>query len=137
VANVPGVRDHDDYVDVKFLHRADSGLGDCLGSRYWMWRVLSDVVKVSFVVVAALGFGAYLTHDLYRLDRVCTGSRLTRKRDSICSVKNCVCNIGTLCASRSWIRNHGLKHLESSDYGFCRNNRLLDHVLLCDKDFLG
>ena len=125
-ADVPRVRDHDDYVDVQLLHAAHRRLCDSLRDAHRMRRVVSDVVEVSFVVVAALRLRADLAHDLDRLNGVSSVCGFARERDCVCAVEDCVGDIRGFGASGRWVVDHRLEHLERGDHGLGRNDGALN-----------
>jgi hypothetical protein len=98
--------------------------------------VRADVVEISFVVVAAFSLGTDLAHDLDSLHGVRTVSGLSRKRDRVGTIKDCVSNIRGLCTSRRWVRYHRFEHLKGSDHGLCGDDSAFNKVLLSNEDFL-
>ena len=71
-----------------------------------------------------------LHHHLQCFQRIFTSCSLTGKHNSICTVVNSIGNVCHLCSCRTWIANHGIQHLGSS------NNRNIVLIALADDHFL-
>mmetsp|Transcript_151858 Transcript_151858/g.282950 ORF Transcript_151858/g.282950 Transcript_151858/m.282950 type:complete len:365 (-) Transcript_151858:495-1589(-) len=54
------------------------------------------------------------------------------QHDSVCAIKDSICQVSNLCSCRHWILNHALNHLCCSDHEKSSLLRPLDQKLLCE-----
>mmetsp|Transcript_35591 Transcript_35591/g.82694 ORF Transcript_35591/g.82694 Transcript_35591/m.82694 type:complete len:224 (+) Transcript_35591:569-1240(+) len=118
------------------LHRTGrNGFSCCHTPKLLKSRVAYSLVK-AVKIDRAFRFYTCVCHYRYCSFRMFSIGCLSRKHNTVGSIKNGVSHIGTLSAGRTWIFDHRLKHLCCGDDRFAKNVSLAYHHFLGQKDFL-
>lgn len=94
----------------------------------------AHLLEVADVWNSGLGLQAGAVHGSDGLDWVRSLGGLSRKHDAVGSISDSVSNIGNLSTGSTWVTNHGLQHLGSTDNWLSGNVAHGNHLLLGDVD---
>lgn len=112
----------------------DGGHGTRLGGRDGDRSQSTELIEGVDVGNGDLGKKTGLVHDSHGLLGVVTLGGLTRKHDTVGTVKDGVTDIRNLSTGGAGVVGHGLEHLGGANDGLAGDVALGDHHLLGDED---
>ena len=105
------------------------------GSSNWRWSIKLKILVLSFIIYSFFSFDTNLRHYCHSLEGIVSICTLSWKHYTICSIKNCICDIWSLRSCGSWSLDHRFKHLRGSYNWFCHDICLFNHPFLSNKYF--
>jgi hypothetical protein len=127
----------DDGTSVHVKGSTDGGHGARLNNGDWALGKAAELLKVGDVGDGVLSLEAGLAHLGDGLNWVGTLGGLTGQHDTVGTIGDGVTNVGDLGTGWSWVVDHGLEHLGSTDDWLTGQVAHGDHLLLGSKDLSG